>query len=395
MEDNGNATAIMALTLVRYIVMFLLYGGMIAVVYGIFTMDGPKAIWGDKTPPVSPAVFCTMLLSGLFFMAYGVVAITQTLFDIAPKLREAPGLLLLQDAARSAQMTVNFAPMLCLFFVGARMRALQIDPKHGNPQPWAQDRFYLCTGSVYVPAALVIILPLAAGAQCKPGPVQGDVKIVVENKTIGGIVEVVRYLCLFALYGGVAAIVYSVFVIGAKPPHETPLVSPMIKCTMILAAEYFFVYTSLFILVTVHSLLGANAGIEKAMAILDAGRATVMVAPMLSCLFMGARMRSLQLAKDTDGTIPSTAGPQPWVQTAMFCSTGAVVVQLAMTRPVPILTGQEKPELDEDGNVKMPEGDTNTTVTESRCNILGRAPHDSTTVTESRCTMGRALHGTE
>ena len=102
MRDNGNATAIMALTPVRYIVMFLLYGGTMAVGYGIFTMDGPKAIWGNKTPPVSPAVFCTMLLSGLFFMGCGLVGITQTLFDIAPKLREAPGLLLLQNAARSA-----------------------------------------------------------------------------------------------------------------------------------------------------------------------------------------------------------------------------------------------------------------------------------------------------
>ena len=44
----------------------------------------------------------------------------------------------------------------------------------------------------------------------------------------------------------------------------------------------------------------------------------------------------------------------------MFCSTGEVVVQLTMTRPVPILTGEEKPELDEDGNVKMPEGGDNT-----------------------------------
>ena len=73
-------------------------------------------------------------------------------------------------------------------------------------------------------------------------PSQGDVEIVVENKTIGGIVECVRYLCLFALYGGVAAIVYSVLVIEAKPPHKTPLVSPMMKCTMILAAEDIIAY---------------------------------------------------------------------------------------------------------------------------------------------------------
>jgi len=314
--------------------------------------------------------------------------------------------------------------MLCLLFVGARMRALQIDPKHGNPQSWAQTCFYLCTGSVMVQAALVIILPVAVGATCKRGQVEGDVSFEMENKTLGAVIEGIRYLCLFALYGGVATVVYSVFVISAKPPHHTPPVSPMMKCTMTLAALYFFIYTGLFVCITAKSFVlekmdkhldpekvvedaeakpsdekdvsndgkkaeaGANSSccappigkllqagrkaeeevskptykspvtkvVDKAISILDAGRATVMFAPMLSCLFMGARMRSLQLAKNTAGTIPSTAGPQPWVQTAMFMSTGAVLVQLVMTMLVPMLTGQEKPELDEDGNVKMPEG---------------------------------------
>ena len=35
--------------------------------------------------------------------------------------------------------------MLCVLFLGARMRALQMDPKHGNPQRWAQNCFFLCT----------------------------------------------------------------------------------------------------------------------------------------------------------------------------------------------------------------------------------------------------------
>ncbi len=86
-EDNGNATAIMALTPVQYIVMFLLYGGMRAVVCGIFTMDGPTAIWGDRTPPVSPAVFSTMLLSGLFFMGCGLVHFVKLNWICHDKLR--------------------------------------------------------------------------------------------------------------------------------------------------------------------------------------------------------------------------------------------------------------------------------------------------------------------
>merc|ERR1719172_123692 len=73
---------------------------------------------------------------------------------------------------------------------------------------------------------------------------------------------------------------------------------------------------------------------------------TVMFAPMLSMLFIGARMRALQLTKATDGTIPTTAGPQTWVQDGMYLATWSVLVQLIMSILVPICTG----------TVKTPEG---------------------------------------
>jgi len=77
---------------------------------------------------------------------------------------------------------------------------------------------------------------------------------------------------------------------------------------------------------------------------------------MLSILFIGARMRALQLTKATDGTIPTTAGPQKWAQDGMFLSTWSVLVQVIMCMIVPILTGSGKPETDDDGNVKTPQG---------------------------------------
>merc|ERR1719160_1299675 len=66
-------------------------------------------------------------------------------------------------------------------------------------------------------------------------------------------------------------------------------------------------------------------------------------------------MRALQLTKATDGTIPPTAGPQGWAQDGMFLSTWSVLVQVLMAILVPILTGST-PEMDEDGNLKTPEG---------------------------------------
>ena len=44
---------------------------------------------------------------------------------------------------RHATCNPHTAPMLCILFLGARMRALQMDPAHGDPQRFAQDCFYM------------------------------------------------------------------------------------------------------------------------------------------------------------------------------------------------------------------------------------------------------------
>ena len=41
---------------------------------------------------------------------------------------------IVEVVTKLAATTVNVAPMLGILFIGARMLALQIDPKHGNPQ---------------------------------------------------------------------------------------------------------------------------------------------------------------------------------------------------------------------------------------------------------------------
>ena len=42
-----------------------------------------------------------------------------------------PALVKLEGSLQLAGFTVNMAPMLCVLFIGARMRALQIDPLNG------------------------------------------------------------------------------------------------------------------------------------------------------------------------------------------------------------------------------------------------------------------------
>merc|ERR1719194_250340 len=342
-------------SVVRYIIMAALYGGFIVICYGAFVMKGPKEIWGEEgAPPVSPAVACTMNLATQFFLVYLGVALVKTTQELggnSPFLTKIGGLLTL------AKFTVNFAPMLCILFIGARMRALQMDPKHGNPQKWAQNCFYMCAYSVMIQTLLVIIMPLVVNCECKQGSSEGDVVFEMENPTIGIIIMAIRWICLLALYGGFTAVIYSVFVIEHPTDVSlTPPISPAMQCVMNLTVQYFFVYLMLFVCITAQQIFGDAPVWDKAIAIFDAGRATVMFAPMLSILFVGTRMRALQLTKATDGTIPTTAGPQTWVQDGMYLATWSVLIQLIMAILVPICTGTGKPEMDHSGNVKTPEG---------------------------------------
>jgi hypothetical protein len=334
--------------------MAALYGGFIVICYGAFVMEAPKEIWGEKgAPPVSPAVACTMNLATQFFLVYLGVAVVKTTVELSGPsklLTKLGGLFTL------AKFTVNFAPMLCILFIGARMRALQMDPKNGNPQKWAQNCFFMCTYSVMVQTLLVIIMPFCVECECKVGSSEGDVVFEMESPMVGNIVQAVRWVCLLALYGGFTAVIYSVFVIEHPTDVSlTPAISPAMSCVMNLTVQYFFIYLVLWVAITGQQIMGSSPFWDKTIAIFDAGRATVMFAPMLSILFVGTRMRALQLTKATDGTIPPTAGPQGWAQDGMFLSTWSVLVQVIMAICVPLLTGAT-PEMDEDGNLKTPEG---------------------------------------
>merc|ERR1719335_701305 len=343
------------ISMVRYVIMAALYGGFIVICYGAFVMKGPKEIWGEEgAPPVSPAVACTMNLATQFFIVYLGVALTKTTIELGGS---SPFLTKMQGLFTLTKFTVNFAPMLCILFIGARMRALQMDPKHGNPQKWAQNCFFMCTYSVTAQTLLVILLPFCVTCEAKQGASEGDVVFVMDNHCLDIILNVIRYLALLALYGGFTAVIVSVFIIEHPTDVSlTPPVSPAMKCVMNLTVQYFFIYLMLFVCITLKQFIPGMLCVTTAINIFEAGQKTVMFAPMLSILFIGTRMRALQLATTTSGTVPPEAGPPGYAQDAMFLCTWAVLVQVCMALLVCLLTCGGQPQMDEDGNVKKPQG---------------------------------------
>merc|ERR1719247_2824100 len=164
-------------TVLKFLIMLGLYVGALVVVYGIITFEPPKGTWpGDQIPPVSPAVQCVMILSAQFFLVYGGIQVCKSVAEwLSFKLTA------LEKALDCATMSMMFAPMLSVLFIGARMRALQMDPVNGAPQKWAQNCFFMCTYALALQTCLCIIIPIVVGGTVKKGEQEGDMVYTVDN----------------------------------------------------------------------------------------------------------------------------------------------------------------------------------------------------------------------
>merc|ERR1719473_2490857 len=256
-----------------------MYGGFTTVCVGACLMEAPKSVYPDGAPPVSPAVACTMNLSFQYFAVYLAIAVITTyqqFYGESPYSKKLAGVLQL------CQNTVSFAPMLCILFIGARMRALQIDPVNGNPQKWAQNCFYMCSYAVLAQLVILAAIPLVLDGKLNKGSTEGDVTFELPNPTTMAILTAMRYAVMLALYGGFVAVIYSVCVIE-NPNGPTPMVSPAMQCVMNLTIQFFFVYLMLWVFLTVKQFTsGMNGFLDIAIPTLDSARATVQFCPMLS-----------------------------------------------------------------------------------------------------------------
>jgi hypothetical protein len=341
---EGGGIVAKILGALRWVAMAMLYGGFTVVCYGGITMEAPAEIWEDEeggAPPVSPAVQCTMNLACQYFFVYLAIAVIQTMEQFGGRSENTRKL---ASVFQLATNTVNFAPMLAILFIGARMRALQIDPKNGNPQSWAQNCFYLCAGSLALQLVLVLVVPLVLGGRVIRGESEGDVTFELPNPTLFWILSMVRFALMVALYGGATAVIVSVNIIKAKD-GETPAVSPAMQCVMNLTLQYFFVYLLIWLLLTLKqlALVSLKPFLSVAIPTMEAAKGSVMFAPMLAVLFIGLRMRALQIT-DNRGS------PQKWAQQGMFLCTYAILMQVLLVMTLPLFMG-DAPKTDGDGNV--------------------------------------------
>lgn len=339
-SQGVNILVFYALGVARYAILLGQYGGIAGVIVGTCTYLPPGETSLSQLPMPSPAVMCSLILTVVFFSTQLVIVacrsyVESDLFEVT----EFPKIIGIMHAAST---TCEFAPMLSILFLAARMRALQHD---AQPQEWAQHCMYFSTAAMCMTTLLSIVAPWALGASVEVNQITKEASFKVPNPMIGNILLTVRYICMASFYGGVIGIVYSIFAFEAPAGAAATLpVSPTVQCVVNLTCQFFFVYLMMTLLVTVSEASGQKIQTEQWTLFLaiDATKATLVFAPMLSMLFVTTRMYA-HVITDKKGA------PQAWVQDGMFMATWSLWISFLMCFATGLI--MDKVETDEDGNV--------------------------------------------
>jgi len=327
----------------RYIIMVGIYAGFTTVVVGLAVMTGPEELWGETPPPVNPAMTCIIILAALYFIVYVALMIASMVNEFVEQQRFGPVKKFHNAVNQAAKREVEFAPMLCILFICARMRALQIDPVNGNPQRWAQICFYICTGSVVVQTFLAVCSNLFG----QKSAIDKDQESNTEN-TILRVLEFVKWVVMALFFGALMIAIIAIFrlSIDLAPAHgRMPRLTPSLKCCLFLSAVYFTVYIAREVADTAQKLRdwkgqqysGNPSRLTTIKEWLDGtAKDTVGFTPMLCTLFLGTWLRALQITGGT-GTPPG------WAQTFMYVATWCIPLKLvAHLDKVPKSEGLEK-----------------------------------------------------
>merc|ERR1719321_1639761 len=306
------------------------YFGFGAVIVGVYLFEPPKELWEGPVPEVSPAVGCTVTLSIAFFSVYLLMAISRSYTQFVAGSTETTQF---EEVMAMAANSMAMAPMLCVLLLACRMRALQMDPMHGNPQRWAQNCFYACTYAIIVQTCVAVFVPLCLGGKMSKGRTEGDLEIEGVTGWMAKGLTALRFFVMLCVYAGALAVVCAAFTMEhPKGAEYTIPVSPTMHCVTNLSFQYFFIYIVLWVLITVEDLTSWKfEGIRDAV---ESAKSTVQFAPMLCVLFIATRMRALQIS-DNKGA------PQGWAQDGMYMASWALLVQFLMCLLVPLFTGEK------------------------------------------------------
>merc|ERR1719398_562001 len=115
---------------------------------------------------------CILNLTLQYFVIYTALGITRTVLDFQGKDHKQSDMAI---ALKHASDTMFYAPMVCMMFIGFRMRVLQLTKGQGAPQEWVQVAMHSVTYAILANTLLVLIVPIFVGPPLEIEPT-GEVK---------------------------------------------------------------------------------------------------------------------------------------------------------------------------------------------------------------------------
>lgn len=311
--------------------LMFIYVGFVIVIFALFELPAPKGsttcstcAW-EYTPPIAPAVQCVINLTIQYFGLYLGIQLAKLWSNTFSHGRKTFAIRTLESAVPS----VKLCPMLAILFIGARMRALQMNLE--SPPSWAQMAFFLCTYAALAQTICAILTPIASGEANAGLDAEGNVVTTSSsNSGLPLLLTFIRYVALVLLVVGVSVSCYSIFAMEA-PYGDTPPVSTTVKCVINLTVQFLAVTLMLTVTQTYSQVMLGGMRTD-AQQVLEAAVPTLAYIPMLCVLFVATRMRALQL--DPKGA------PQPYVQAAMEVATWAILLQMISAMALPFFTGE-------------------------------------------------------
>merc|ERR1719217_1768322 len=258
---------------------------------------------------------CVISLTIQYMLVYTALALCRTAADVFNvKYENLP----IQDILKTACLTVNYAPMLAVLFLGCRMRVTWLTQGKGNPPEYVQAAMYCATYAVLMMTLCVCVIPIFTGKVISVDPKTGDIPRDTEpfsNYYVAGAFTVLKFLIMLGLYAGALVVVYGI--INFVPPaglwpNGVPPVSPAVQCVMILSCQYFLVYGAIQVCKSIEDWMSfKNEWLMSLKEACTTATLSMNFAPMLAVLFIGARMRALQMD-------PVHGHPQTWAQNCFF-----------------------------------------------------------------------------
>eukprot|EP00747_Dinoflagellata_sp_TGD_P195242 gnl/TRDRNA2_/TRDRNA2_63595_c0_seq1.p1 gnl/TRDRNA2_/TRDRNA2_63595_c0~~gnl/TRDRNA2_/TRDRNA2_63595_c0_seq1.p1 ORF type:complete len:595 (-),score=75.78 gnl/TRDRNA2_/TRDRNA2_63595_c0_seq1:230-2014(-) len=279
--------------LLRHLTMLVTYVAYIAVVIGVLNLS--------KEEPESPqAVLCIVVLSLMFVIVYFVNQMCVLMLHLGLGGDSVARFLEVMKVGATA---IDFAPMLCILFVAALVRAGSI----GMPQIqlWAQHCMWASVSACMANEVMILTSSYL-------------------TRRMFIVVQGLSWVAMVVLYVSVISICISMWTLKSNsttPQTSSSKFSTATWCIWVMTAQFFSVYFFIWFFHSLKHCAAVRLGIV--IRAFTMARETVFLCPMISVLFMGTELT----ARAVSG---GRGSPQDWVEGCMMGATLTLLTQMAL-----------------------------------------------------------------